>query len=465
MMTQYLAIKREHDDALLFYRMGDFYEMFFDDAKLASRLLGITLTSRSKGENAIPMAGVPVRAMDGYLMKLVRAGVRVAICEQVQDPSEAKGLVERRVVRIITAGTITEEEALDGKEPNYLCACCTIKERAGLAWLDLSTGSFYVSECLADRLADELARIEPAELLLPESVGRDGGPHGNHRAAKEQICLRPDFDFNPTEAHREVCSFFKVRSLEGFGLDPVSMPAAIAAAGALLRYVNETQKTAVTHIRRIEPFHRGNRMLLDRATRSSLELVRTQRDDSREGSLLDVIDRSLTPMGARLLRERVLLPFTELAPILRIQAGVSETLEKSELRSSLRECLDKIQDLERICARLSTGRAHPRDLVGLGQSLSWLPKVSEILQDAQSELLAGIGKSMDLLEDLTRKIEERLVNDPPLALKEGGIIRAGVDSELDELRMIGSEGKEWMLRFQKDELQRTGIHQLADAMI
>jgi DNA mismatch repair protein MutS len=461
MMAQYLAIKKDHPDSILFYRMGDFYEMFFDDAREASQVLGITLTSRNKGERAIPMAGVPVRAADQYLVKLIRAGKRVAICEQVQDPKEAKGLVAREVVRIVTAGTLTETEILEEREPNWLLALSPFKDRTGLAWLDLSTGRFLVTECLPNRLEDELERIDPAELLLPESWAQG-------EAVEEEIFqglrgnLRhvPDYDFNPDEAQRVLQDFFHTSGLEGYGLDSGMMPAAVSAAGALVRYIQETQKTELGHIRKVEIFQRGNRMTLDRATRSSLELVRTQRDGERKASLLGTIDQTVTPMGARLLRERILAPFADIAAIHHIQQGIQECLDQPSLAEVLHEHLTKIYDLERLSGRLSTGRANARDLLALQQSLQHLPNLVSALTEAESEILFELGKQLDPCPDLAAKIQERLVPDPPITLKEGGLIRDGYDTELDELRSIGKEGKDWMTRFQAEEIAKTRIGHL-----
>lgn len=461
MMAQYLAIKKEHPDSILFYRMGDFYEMFFDDAREASKVLGITLTSRNKGEKAIPMAGVPVRAADQYLTKLIRAGKRVAICEQVQDPREAKGLVERQVVRIVTAGTLTETEILEEREPNWLLALSPFKDRMGLAWLDLSTGRFLVTECLPDRLEDELERIDPAELLVPEGWAREKGQEGPlFPGVKGNLRQVPDYDFNPEEARRVLQDFFHTSGLEGYGLDAGMMPAAVSAAGALVRYVQETQKTELGHIRKVEIFQRGNRMTLDRATRSSLELVRTQRDGERKTSLLGTIDKTLTPMGARLLRERVLAPFADMASIHYIQQGIQECLEEPTLAENLHEHLTRIYDLERLSGRLSTGRANARDLLALQQSLQHLPNLVTVLEDARSEILYGLGQQLDPCPDLAAKIQERLVEDPPVTLKEGGLIKDGYDAELDELRSIGKEGKDWMNRFQAEETNKTGIGNL-----
>ncbi|PIE23610.1 MAG: DNA mismatch repair protein MutS [Planctomycetota bacterium] len=460
MMTQYRSIKRQHEDALLFYRMGDFYEMFYEDAKDAARILGITLTARSKGAQAIPMAGVPVKAAEAYLLKLVRAGKRVAICEQTGDPKTTKGLVDREVVRIVTAGTLTEDQVLDTDRPNWLCALLRAKGRAGLAWLDLSTGTFLVQERADSQIEDELGRIDPAEILVSEheQPEREGEPLFPGIDAPVHPC--PAFDFHVEECEKELLRFFSLKTLEGFGLAKDAMPLAISAAGALIRYVQETQRHALPHVRRIEVFQDRGRMLLDRATRSSLELVRTQREGQREGSLLSVIDKTRTPMGARLLRDRVLLPFTLLDEVLSVQAAVMEFFIERSIREQIREQLGSIQDLERLSARLSCGRALPRDLTALAESLSRLPKLHELLEPRQSPRLAALAAAMDQLQDVRALIQERMVEDPPNQVQNGGLIRSGVHEELDELRVISTRGKDWMLRFQEQEIERTGIHSL-----
>lgn len=453
MRAQYLAIKRQHEDAILFYRMGDFYEMFGEDAKVASRVLGITLTARGKGPEAIPMAGVPVRAADGYLVKLIRAGQRVAVCEQTQDAKEAKGLVERQVVRIVTAGTITEEEVLDGGAPNFLAACCTIRGTAGFAWLELSTGLFQISECPAARIEEELARIDPAELLWPE----DDDSGAALRGFKGALQKSPSFDFHPGEAAKSLAQFFDMKGLDGFGIDVDAMRASVGAAGALIRYVQDTQKHALPHIRRLEIYRSGERMALDRATRQSLELVRTQRDGEKHGSLLHVLDHTRTPMGARLLRDRVLAPYVERAAIEDVQGAVRECFEDAGLRASIRDALGGVQDLERLSARLSCGRAHARDLVSLQASMARLPALRALLEGRNSRLLHRIFEGFDELEDLAQRIEDCIAEDPPLTIREGGLIREGFDAELDELRTIGRQGKDWMAKFEAEEAARAGI--------
>ncbi len=463
-MAQYMEAKAQNPEAILFFRMGDFYEMFYEDAKLTARVLGIALTSRNKGEGAVPMAGVPVRSAHTYIFRLLKEGYRVAVCEQVQDPREAKGLVERKVVRIITPGTLTEEEALDSKAPNYVAALAPGRERVGLAWLDLSTGRFLVHEVPRKALADELSRIEPAEVLFPEAPpGEEGGEEGraletllgNLEAARTPWRA---WAFTPESGFQTLTSFFKVAGLGGFGLE--ENPLAVGAAGALVDYLQETQKTALPHITRVEPFLEAGIMRMDRATRASLELTRTMREGSTKGSLLSVVDQTLTPMGGRLLREWILSPLTDPARILERQEGVAFFVERGRERRELRELFKGMADLERIGAKVSTGRANARDLVSLAGALKRLPPLKEALGTPYADILARTLEEMDTLEDLVDRITNCLVDDPPLQLKEGGLIREGFDAELDELRAIGREGKDWMARFQAEEIERTGIQNL-----
>ncbi|MFN8823598.1 MAG: DNA mismatch repair protein MutS [Planctomycetota bacterium] len=454
-MAQYVAQKQRHPDALLFFRMGDFYELFFEDAKTAAKALGITLTSRSKGEGAIPMAGVPYRAVDGYLRRLVQMGHKVAICEQMQDPKDAKGVVERAVVRVVTPGTLTEDNLLDGRRDNHLAAVLHGKDKVGIAWVELSTGAFFVVECPPDRLADELARIEPAELLLPEER------RGEHRHWLPQdsvpISFRPAYDFGTEGASRLLQQFFAVKTLAGFGVQ--ELPLAIGAAGALVTYLQATQLCALPHLRRVEVWHDGAFMRLDRATRQSLELVQTMRD--AEGtSLLQILDRSSTPMGARALRHWLLAPLARVQPIVQRQDAVAELFDDGELRTLVTGQLAQVLDLERLGSRAAFGRANGRDLVGLRQSLDRLPPLCERLRTCRSELLCSLGLSLDPLTDLASAIAGALVDEPPNTIKEGGLIRAGYSPELDELRTLARDSSEWLARYQQDLVDRTGIPSL-----
>jgi DNA mismatch repair protein MutS len=454
-MAQYMAQKQRHPDALLFFRMGDFYELFFDDAKVAAKALTLTLTSRSKGENAIPMAGVPVRAVDTYLRRLVQMGHKVAICEQLQDPKEAKGVVDRAVVRVVTPGTLTEDNLLDGRRNNHLAAVLVQRDRCGIAWVDLSTGAFRVHETGVDRLADELARIEPAELLLPEE------PRGGARpwlpAEAVPTTFRAACDFGTETARRALQAFWKTKTLAGFGVQ--DLPLATGAAGALIGYLQETQLCSLPHLRGIEVWHDGQFMHLDRATRLSLELVQTMRDT--EGtSLLSILDRSATPMGARCLRNWLLAPLADVAAIGLRQAAVGELHDDDSLRSLVTTQLANVLDLERLSSRAAFGRANARDLVGLRQSLECLPPVAARLRECRAETLRRLAERLDPLPQLCTTLAQALVDEPPNTIKEGGLVRAGWSAELDELRTLARDSSEWLARYQQQLVERTGIASL-----
>jgi DNA mismatch repair protein MutS len=460
MMAQFQRAKREAPGCLLFFRMGDFYELFGDDAAVAARELGIALTSRDKGSNPLPMAGVPVRAVDGYLLKLVRKGFKVAICEQMEDPRSAKGIVDRQVVRVVTAGTLTEEEALDAREPNWLSAVHLEAERAGLAWVDLSTGRFLVSELSAGALADEIARIGPAELLWSSDCPEQhpAVSEAIRRLLGRRISEREPWRFARDGALRALQAQLGVATLEGFGIERDS--AAVPAAGALIEYLQETQKSACKHVRRLERVESSSALVLDRATRSCLELVRTQRDGRREGTLLDTLDATLTPMGGRLLREWLLAPLCEVEPILARQKAVGELVDRPFLREDVRELLRPVLDIERLVGKLATGRANARDVAGLAQSLEVVPGLRDKLDGSYSALLGALQAALDPLDELTGRIRSTLVDAPPLALREGGLVRAGVNAELDELRQIAGDAKSAMARFQAEEIARTGLPSL-----
>ncbi|MHC5040132.1 MAG: DNA mismatch repair protein MutS, partial [Planctomycetota bacterium] len=456
MMKQYLDAKRRIGDALLFFRMGDFYEMFFEDAHTASKALGIALTSRDKGENPIPMAGVPVKAVEGYIVKLVRKGYKVAICEQIQDAREAKGIVDRDVVRIVTAGTLTEEAALGEKEDLHLASLVVRGKEAGLAWVDLSTGRFQAQETSLSTLADDLARIDPAEILAPEG----GFPEPLREVLREEVDVteRPGWHFDPDQARETLTTHFGTKSLEGFGLR--GTPASLGPAGALLQYLEETQKTALSHISSIQMFHGDRVMRLDRATIRCLELTETLREREREGSLLAVIDRTVTAMGGRLLRRWLVNPLLKAKAIEERLDAVAELVEKDSLRNAVREGASRMYDVERIAAKIAVGRANPRDLIALRDSLTVLPAFRDALSGATASLLSHAAGRIDTLEDLAALLHKALAPNPPIALKEGGIIREGYDVALDELRSIGREGKGWIARFQSEEGKRTGIPNL-----
>ncbi|MBL8860127.1 MAG: DNA mismatch repair protein MutS [Planctomycetes bacterium] len=460
MMEQFWRAKKEQPNALLFFRMGDFYELFHEDAKVASRELGLTLTARSKGEDAIAMAGVPVRSAESYLMRLVNKGFRVAICEQMEDPRFTKGIVDRAIVRVVTAGTITEEDALDAREPNFLSCMHVSDGRAGIAWVDVSTGRFQACEVEIARLADELAQLAPAEILYPEGLLE------HHAALAEELRT----NFGPRAAEREIWHFdretslrilkkqLNVASLEGFGIEDHSP--IVPAAGSLLAYLEETQKNGCAHVARLELVERSRFLVLDRATTATLELFRTQREGRREGTLIEVLDATKTPMGARTLREWLASPLCEVEPILARQRAVAEFVNSPFLREEVRGLLADVLDIERLTAKVSTLRANARDLVGLCASLEIVTPLRAKLADVNSTLLDALRNELDPLDELVARIRATLVDDPPLTLKEGGLIRTGHSAQLDELHTIAGDGKSWMARFQNDEIQRTGMPNL-----
>jgi len=462
MMKQYRDAKGAHPDAVLFFRMGDFYELFYDDAEKVSRLLGITLTSRSKDASGvrIPMAGVPVRSLDQNLARLLRLGQKVAICDQIQDPRDAKGIVDRAVTRVVTPGTLTEENLLSAKDNNYLLALAPGRGRVGLAWVDLSTGSFRLQEVEARLALDEIARIAPAECLVPEAetkAANDPVLRGLEQACRAVITRIPGWILDHDYAERTLLDHLGVSTLEGFGCKDT--PLGVRAAGAILHYLAETQKTALSHIRRIEIVRAGERMLLDAATQACLELVRPMREGSRDGTLLSVLDRTLTSMGGRLLKSWLLAPLLDVEAIRTRQAAVNELVENGFLRADLRKALLSVYDLERIATKISTQRANARDLLALRQSLDAVPELVRLTRDCVSELLASVAKT-PLLEDLCDELTRGIVDEPPLVVKDGGMIREGYHGPLDEIRSLAANAKEWIADFQRREVERTGISTL-----
>ncbi len=459
MMERYLEVKGQNPGSLLLFRMGDFYELFFDDAQLAAKVLGLTLTSRDKGSpNPVPMAGFPYHALENYLQKLIEAGLRVAICEQVEDPKFAKGLVRREVTRIVTPGTLVDEGLLDPRKCNFLASVWPDKQGLGLAWLELSTGRFVAAQIEPQSLADELARIEPAECLVPDQAL----PPAIVAALAEREGMltssRPAWSFARADCRRLLLTHFGTATFDGFDLDENSP--GVTAAGALLQYVQETQKSALGHIVRLEPYRRGSSLLIDEATRRSLELTETLRTGAREGSLLSVIDETVTPMGARVLADRLANPLTDLAAINERLDAVEELTQDVVLARDLREELERAYDLERLTARVATGRAGPRDLACLARTLSLLPKLKARLSARRSRRLVQLEEQLDLCGDVRVEIERALADEPPLGTTEGNVFRAGYHPQLDELRGLARGGKEWIARYQAEEITRTGIANL-----
>ncbi|HLY74760.1 MAG TPA: DNA mismatch repair protein MutS [Planctomycetota bacterium] len=452
-MEQYSQIKAKHADEILLFRLGDFYEMFYEDAKTASKILGIVLTSRSKGDARIPMCGIPYHSSQSYINRLLKAGHRVAVCEQLQDPEEADGIVERGVVRVITPGTLVEESILEEKKNNYLAAAVSDGPKTGLSWVDLSTGEFRLADLPGDRLADELVRLAPSETLLPSSLVETQGP-GIQAAAGGILTPFHDWTFDRDNAKRLLCEHFGVKSLRGFGCEELGP--AVAAAGAVLAYLKETQKGPLQHLTRLERYVGEGRMFLDRQTQASLELTETLRGGERRGSLLWVLDKTRTPMGARLLREWVTSPLIRVEDILARQGAVKELAEDEALRTQIQEQLKRIFDLERALARVGAGRANARDLVGLRTSLGPLPNLSALKFKAKGLGVLKIGNHADLAAFLAKALQD----DPPHLLTEGGIVRRGFDPELDKLHSITTDGKTWIANFESEEVKRSSIPSL-----
>jgi DNA mismatch repair protein MutS len=462
MMQQYREAKERHPGMLLLFRMGDFYELFFEDAEVVARVLGLTLTSRDK---TIPMAGFPHHQLEGYLQKLLRAGHRVAVCDQVEDPALARGLVRREVTRIVTPGTLTEDGLLDPRRSNHLAALAPSHTRGivGVAWVELSTGVFHAADVPRERLADELGRLAPAELLAVE--GASGSPESaafldrlRETLPGLAVTLRPDWTFEPATARAALMHHFGVTTLAGFGFDDAQP--CLAAAGALLVYLQETLKASLAHLGRLRPHAGQHFIFLDDATRRGLELTRTLRDNTRSGSLLSVLDRTVTPMGARLLHDWVLAPLADRAAIEARLEAVAELQGDGALRREVRAALGDALDLQRLTTRVSTGRAAPRDLAAVARTLALLPRVKAAASGRRAALLRELESRLEPCPDLRETLEAALADELPLSPREGGVIRRGYDADLDELHATATGGKEWIARFQAEQITRTGIPSL-----
>lgn len=459
MMQQYREAKERHPGMLLLFRMGDFYETFGEDAEVASRVLGLALTSRDK---TVPMAGFPHHALENHLRKLIQAGHRVALCDQVEDPALAKGLVRREVTRVVTPGTLTEEELLDPKQSNHLAAAWIggqgNQSLIGLAWVDLSTGQFQAADVPWARLGDELGRLAPSECIFAEAAPARLLEPMRAAVTRATLTSRPDWTFDPSTARSALFQHFGISTLAGFGFDD-DQPC-LVSAGALLLYLQETLKAGLGHLHRLKPFRQASFLFLDEVTRRSLELTRTLREGNREGSLLSVLDRTVTPMGARLMQEWLVAPLAERSAIEGRLEAVAELLEQTGLRQELRDLLGQGYDLQRLSGKVSTGRASPRDLGAVARTLRLLPRCKAKLTGRNSALLKELESRLELFPDLREALDAALVDDPPLSPREGGLIRRGYDPDLDQLHDIARGGKEWMARFQAEEIARTGINSL-----
>jgi DNA mismatch repair protein MutS len=450
LMRQYFAAKAEYPDTLVFFRMGDFYELFYDDARKAARLLDITLTQRGASAGApIPMAGVPYHAVESYLAKLIRLGESVAICEQIGDPALAKGLVERKVVRVVTPGTVTDEALLEERRDNLLLAIAAGRQRYGLAWIDLAGGRFLLSEAAdAEALASELARLAPAETLVGEDIAWPA-----FVTSLPGLRKRAPWHFDTDTATRQLCAFFKTRDLSGFGI--AEMPLAIAAAGCLLGYAEETQKSALPHLSGLAVENAGETIALDAATRRNLELD-THPSGRSEHTLLGVLDHTITPMGARTLRRWLHRPLRDHDALRRRYQAIQALIDQRRFEN-LREVLRGIGDLERILARVALRSARPRDLSTLRDGLLATPALRAALASCDSpllhELLAELGEHAETAAHLAAA----LLDHPPALLRDGGVVRAGFDAELDELRLLSTDADQFLIDLEQREKATTGI--------
>lgn len=470
-MQQYLKIKQENPEILLWYRLGDFYETFFEDALIMSKELELTLTGRDAGAKLgrVPLAGIPIKAADAYLEKLVHKNYKVAICDQLEDPKFAKGLVKRGVTRVVTAGTLTESNLLNQNSNNYICAIYK-DEKSGLfgfAYTDISTGEFKVTQASLNLVMAELARLNPSEVVAP-SLKQDIKPFQivpdevinlPDEVTKRYNCSKiPPSVFDVEFSQNNLKQVFKTQSLESYGYS--KYPLGFRSAGALVAYIWETLKGNMPKFDRIEAYELSEYMILDAATRKNLELVETLREKNKYGSLLWAIDKTKTNMGARLLKNWICQPLKRVDDIIARQNSVSELVQKSDVRYSLAESLEKIYDIQRLATRMSNGSASPKDFIGLKISLSMLPRLLEETVDLEYDMFAPIREYQEEIADFTQVIENTIVDNPPILLKEGGIIKPNVSGELDYFRDLLTGGEEWLQKFEEEEKERTGIKNL-----
>ncbi len=461
MMEKYLETKNQYPDCILFYRLGDFYEMFFDDAKTVSKELELTLTGKDCGlEERAPMCGVPYHAVDTYLNRLVEKGYKVAIAEQMEDPKLAKGLVKREVIRVVTPGTILDAGALDETKNHYIMAIAYERGVFGMAIADVTTGDFFLTEVeKKEQLYDEIFRFVPSEVIYNEPFTLSGADLTDMRHKLEfSVSMLPAFHFKEDRAEKILSLHFEVASTESLGVR--AFPVGTVAAGALMSYLLDTQKTELKHITHLQVFSRSKYMIIDTSTRRNLELTETMREKQKRGSLLWVLDKTKTAMGARTLRKFTEQPLLDKEEILRRQDAVSELKDDHILREELREYLSPIYDLERLLGRISYRSASPRDLIAFKNSLEMLPHIKTLLRNAQSAMLSELTEDIDTLEDLYTLVDEAIVDEPPLVVREGGIIKDGFNENVDQYRKAKTDGKGWLAEVETEERERTGIKTL-----
>ena len=461
MMQQYMAIKEQYKDCILFYRLGDFYEMFYDDALTASRELEITLTGKNCGqEERAPMCGVPYHAVDVYLNKLVAKGYKVAICEQAEDPKQAKGIVKREVIRIVTPGTNLSQQALDEGRNNYLMCLVYDNNQFGLAITDISTGDFYTTEVATlKELYDEIHRFSPSEIICNDSFYMSGASLDDFKDRLHvSVSTLDTWYMDEAVSVQKIKEHFKVASLDGLGL--TDFPSGTLAVGALLLYLYETQKNTLDNLTKITPYRSGGYMIIDSATNRNLELIETLREKQKKGSLLWVLDKTKTAMGARLMRNWIEQPLIEKKKITARQDAVEELYNDMITREEIREYLNAVYDLERLVTRISYRTANPRDLIAFKTSLGMIPPVKQLLSQAKSAELKEIDERMDCLEDIYDLIEKSIQDEPPIMIREGGMIKEGYNEDVDKLRLSRTEGKTWLAELEAREKEKTGIKNL-----
>ncbi|MDY2608440.1 MAG: DNA mismatch repair protein MutS, partial [Lachnospiraceae bacterium] len=461
MMQKYMETKEQYKDCILFYRLGDFYEMFFDDAILASKELELTLTGKDCGlEERAPMCGIPYHAVDTYLSKLVEKGYKVAIVEQVEDPKLAKGLVKREVIRVVTPGTNLNTSSMDETKNNYLMCISYLDDKFGIAITDITTGDFMVTEVDSTRsLLDEINKFMPSEIVVNSPfylTGIDADDLKN----RLNICI---FTLDSWYFDEEMCvntlkDHFHVMNLSGLGLD--DYPTGTIAAGALMKYLLETQKISLSHIIAISPYSTGKYMIIDTSTRRNLELTETLREKQKRGSLLWVLDKTKTAMGARTLRQYIEQPLVKKEDIIKRQDAIAEINDDLITREEIREYLNPVYDLERLISRISYQSANPRDLIAFRNSLELLPHIKNQMKSYKSEELSELYNKFDVLEDLYELVRDSIMEEPPITIREGGIIKDGYSEEIDKLRKAKTEGKNWIADLEAKEKERTGIKSL-----
>lgn len=458
LMEQYLKIKAQHKDTILLYRMGDFYETFYEDAQTISKVLGIALTKRSHGKSAdVPLAGFPYHALDAYLHKLIRVGHRVAICEQIEDPRQAKGIVKRDVIEIVTPGSTLSDKLLDSKCNNFLASVLISEKIVGLALSDISTGEFYVSEIKSEQLEEQIISFQPKEIIV-QSAQKDILTELLKRKGNVVITKRDDWIFRFDYANELLINHFKVHSIKGFGLE--EMKSGIIAAGSVLHYLQENYKSSLEHMHKIKVLNLSDFMVLDEATRRNLEIITPIRENIGGNTLLEVIDETGTPMGGRKIRKWLNQPLRNADAINERLDIVEELFQNKETLSSIQNLLKNCSDLERLIGKIATGRANGRDLVHLKQSLKIIPEIKSAIDSSRLTKLIKKFKKLSDLPEVINLISDAIVDDPPLTITDGGIIRRGFNPELDELIEITHHGKEWLVALQEEERKRTGISTL-----